>query len=1029
MFTRDQIEEIKKKLIMLGTKDTQFPDTHKLNGEEIVAIVQDGENKKIPLSSIINDDFINVSKDTTEILTLSTAVSKIDINNRKLGQIITFKDSANSWAIRQFTGSSLDNWNDISLWKSISGIDELKSQADTNTSNISSLNTEVSAMQSKVDENTTSISQINNNIADNNKSIAQINTTLDEHTESINARITTDRIADGAVTTEKIATSAFDSTLSVSGKIAPADIVGTKLNELESKTSLSVNDFLASGFISQTAAGIYYDPNVGVNIDNLYWNGFLVYLRPGIKSFLVKGGIYHYAHYFNDYPNIKDKALGKATIASPNADGLVEISVSSNDNGCYILVTMNIDKQKVSDASVISTEMYLMKKSFIDAGITDMPLLKQSLNDKIGGYEEQINGRWNSRGAILIDGTIITGSGYETWSYTDPIPVNRGDIIIVNCAGGIKNISAIASSDANGENIKNIKSTIRNQVVYYFVNDEEYIRCTTRFEMGGYARIYKGGVISEEIVLVDTIKKAVIGESLIQEYNLLVGQRLQKYLTVNKLGKWKFKLNSDSTEITNYEIWAQDSSGGNIGFITCNVGVEYEYDLPVGTARVMFFKTVNVSIETSFTLHYTIPSDLQAELNEIHNSLNKSSKTDGIVEPGSELTQDNVNLLSERSHKLNVTNTNVPVVAFIFDDSYVQSYVDLFNERGLKLTFAIIGNVNKSEWETTGNAIRKQVLNGHGTCAHGVVRGVSVTGTGVDTMNDADVKIATEGENKAFDDYKLSHRGFVQYNTWKDNPHTWALMGRYYDYIVGFDDKKCINAPSTTDLYQLRRMWTDNPNMLDAQKASVDAAIAHGDCLLIFGGHFARTGQGGTYSTMEEFVALLDYVAEKVSAGQMLSLNMDDAVDMLWGRAIAHNVVMASNYSYRNPMANSIKIENGLKICTNIGTKAIYSMRITGTTVAGAFTINLGNASKTTNASSCQSVTINTTAGESITSVISKIVSSIYKAYTVRSFNDGEVFLYRDINGVTFTPYITNNTSELVFDIVQITEGTEAVWE
>ena len=65
--------------------------------------------------------------------------------------------------------------------------------------------------------------------------IAQINTTLEEHTESINARITTDRISDGAVTSEKIATSAFDSTLSVSGKIAPADVVGTRLTGLEEK--------------------------------------------------------------------------------------------------------------------------------------------------------------------------------------------------------------------------------------------------------------------------------------------------------------------------------------------------------------------------------------------------------------------------------------------------------------------------------------------------------------------------------------------------------------------------------------------------------------------------------------------------------------------------------------------------------------------------------------------------------------------------------------------------------------------------
>lgn len=50
-----------------------------------------------------------------------------------------------------------------------------------------------------------------------------------------NVIITTDRIEDGAVTSEKIATSAFDDTLSVSGKIAPADVVGEKITELVSK--------------------------------------------------------------------------------------------------------------------------------------------------------------------------------------------------------------------------------------------------------------------------------------------------------------------------------------------------------------------------------------------------------------------------------------------------------------------------------------------------------------------------------------------------------------------------------------------------------------------------------------------------------------------------------------------------------------------------------------------------------------------------------------------------------------------------
>lgn len=56
-------------------------------------------------------------------------------------------------------------------------------------------------------------------------------------------KITTDRIEDGAVTTEKISTSAFDDTLSVSGKIASADVVGEKLSELDVKINGDLHIF------------------------------------------------------------------------------------------------------------------------------------------------------------------------------------------------------------------------------------------------------------------------------------------------------------------------------------------------------------------------------------------------------------------------------------------------------------------------------------------------------------------------------------------------------------------------------------------------------------------------------------------------------------------------------------------------------------------------------------------------------------------------------------------------------------------
>lgn len=49
MFTKEQIEEIRARLALTGYKDTQFKQaTLPLNGDELVAIVQKGENKKVP---------------------------------------------------------------------------------------------------------------------------------------------------------------------------------------------------------------------------------------------------------------------------------------------------------------------------------------------------------------------------------------------------------------------------------------------------------------------------------------------------------------------------------------------------------------------------------------------------------------------------------------------------------------------------------------------------------------------------------------------------------------------------------------------------------------------------------------------------------------------------------------------------------------------------------------------------------------------------------------------------------------------
>lgn len=49
MFTTNQIEEIRQKLQLEGAKDTSFPDASSIKGNEILALVQEGINKKMTL--------------------------------------------------------------------------------------------------------------------------------------------------------------------------------------------------------------------------------------------------------------------------------------------------------------------------------------------------------------------------------------------------------------------------------------------------------------------------------------------------------------------------------------------------------------------------------------------------------------------------------------------------------------------------------------------------------------------------------------------------------------------------------------------------------------------------------------------------------------------------------------------------------------------------------------------------------------------------------------------------------------------
>lgn len=54
MFTKEQIYEISKRLSELGIKDADMEEPDKVSSDDIIAIVQDGVNKKASIRKVLS---------------------------------------------------------------------------------------------------------------------------------------------------------------------------------------------------------------------------------------------------------------------------------------------------------------------------------------------------------------------------------------------------------------------------------------------------------------------------------------------------------------------------------------------------------------------------------------------------------------------------------------------------------------------------------------------------------------------------------------------------------------------------------------------------------------------------------------------------------------------------------------------------------------------------------------------------------------------------------------------------------------
>ena len=144
IFTQEMIEEIRDRLTIMGTKDTDLSTVdlidNPLNGEETFVIVKDGRNIRVPLDSLIAainiyveneqhnnkpSDFFNVSAymglldpeyhGAAKPTSLTEAINACPAEVRKAGQYISFVDRADGkWKTYQMISTENEDWVEVS---------------------------------------------------------------------------------------------------------------------------------------------------------------------------------------------------------------------------------------------------------------------------------------------------------------------------------------------------------------------------------------------------------------------------------------------------------------------------------------------------------------------------------------------------------------------------------------------------------------------------------------------------------------------------------------------------------------------------------------------------------------------------------------------------------------------------------------------------------------------------------------------------------------------------------------------------
>ena len=281
---------------------------------------------------------------------------------------------------------------------------------------------------------------------------------------------------------------------------------------------------------------------------------------------------------------------------------------------------------------------------------------------------------------------------------------------------------------------------------------------------------------------------------------------------------------------------------------------------------------------------------------------------------------------------LNKLDTHIPTlqetasVSIMLDsiDAFF-SWCDVANPMGIPVTCCLNAFIYKNRSIQDKEKFKSLIQAGNGFIAHGWN-----PHKGSNNFSDAEFEDTIKSAKEYFISQGLKTEGWCPPENYMD-AHSAVILSKYYNYSIGTTGQRYFNGEArfitaSTNRWYIPRHGMDNTELLDYSLTLLDEAVKHKKHLALYTHNTATTGDRDR---------ILNAIKDYVDKGLLVVVDANTQYTSLL-KTWRNNISMIKPVF---PFVGSAYFSDGVKVCTNYGTREKIKISFSGAPTNGVITL------------------------------------------------------------------------------------------